>query len=70
MAQQAEQGRRFTLEEREYRDAQGNVHHHTHKYMERHRPPEREASPLLTTAFLLLLAVGAGISVRRAMDRR
>jgi hypothetical protein len=67
---QTETERKYTLEEREYRDAEGNVHHHTHKWMERHRPHEREASPLLTTALLLLVAAAAGMGIRRALDRR
>ncbi len=25
------------LKEREYRDAQGNIHHHTHSYQEQHK---------------------------------
>jgi len=28
--------REFTLQEREYRGADGQIHHHTHAYMEKH----------------------------------
>jgi hypothetical protein len=31
------------LKEREYRDAEGNVHHHTKKYLEEH--PEDKGRP-------------------------
>jgi hypothetical protein len=36
---------RLSLKEREYRDSDGQVHHHTRKYMEEHRGSAREASP-------------------------
>jgi hypothetical protein len=29
------------LQSREYRDAQGNIHHHTRKWMEQHRGQSR-----------------------------
>jgi hypothetical protein len=30
-------GRHFSLEEREYRGSDGQIHHHTNTYMEQHR---------------------------------
>ncbi|MFO7178109.1 MAG: hypothetical protein DIU78_005335 [Pseudomonadota bacterium] len=32
------------LAQREYRDAQGRIHHHTKKYMEQHGQPSQSAS--------------------------
>lgn len=31
-----------SLKEREYRDAQGNIHHHTRKYMEEHQGEKKK----------------------------
>jgi len=41
-AQHASGSESSDLKEREYRDEQGNVHHHTHPYMESHRGESRE----------------------------
>jgi hypothetical protein len=35
-SREKEGGQSSDLKEREYRDAQGNVHHHTHTYEEQH----------------------------------
>lgn len=38
--QKDEQSESSDLKEREYRDSQGQVHHHTKKYMEQHEGEE------------------------------
>lgn len=30
------------LKRREYRDSQGNIHHHTHEYMKQHEGKKKE----------------------------
>ena len=39
--QREDRAERESLKEREYRDKEGNVHHHTRTYMEQHKGEKR-----------------------------
>jgi hypothetical protein len=45
MTHRTEQSNDSDLKQREYRDAQGDVHHHTHPYMEEHGAEHRPEHP-------------------------